>query len=308
MKQILALCVFFCGCALAAEPERDCSLGDRYYELSNKAKTEFKQRDAYDFLERAVEACPQYRYWQELGQLAADFGEAELNERAAVAYVNAYELAKTPEEQARSIGRYAELLFHTGDPQKALTYIHEAKNLDPVTGWITQLAKEIADRTSQVTAEDIKRGLGGLAFKPLMLKNTNRSQVTEPGSLESGSAERSGKRAINIPLNFDFNSTRLDKQTRKNITILAQVFLDQRYAEQEFLLVGHADERGDASSNMLLSVRRADAVYQEIIELQPMLKGRIKTMGKGEEEPLSRGNSEVDHRSNRRLEVILKGL
>lgn len=306
MKKGLVLSTLVCASVLAAELERDCTLGQRYYELSNKAKNEFKKRDAYEFMERAVEVCPGNRYWQELGQLAADFGDAELNKRAAIAYVNAYQFASTEKEQALAIGRYAELLFHSGDPQRALTYIHEARNLDPTTPWITQLSKEISERVSDVRTEDIKRGFESLAFKPLKLQRAGESESHKGIEISSLAMSIGDKRAINIPLNFEINSTRLDSRTRKNIAILAQVLRDDRYADWEFLLVGHADVRGAASHNMLLSVKRANAIYKEIVELQPELQGRIKTMGKGEEEPLSQGNSEEDHRSNRRLEVILR--
>ena len=286
--------------------ENDCALGARYLELAAKAEQEFRQDDAYQFVERAAEACPSHATWLQLGELAAGFGEEARNERAAEAFVTAYELGATSAEQAVAVGRYAELLFHTNDPQKALTYVLEARGLDPDNAWLADLAGTISERAANVTAEDIKRGLGDMAFKPLRLQRSVDAGDGSAGGGAASAAVGEPRRAVNIPLNFELNSTVLDRWTRKNITVLAQTLVDPEYAGRRFLLLGHADVRGGANENMLLSVERANAIAAEIVQLQPELQGRMRTAGKGEEQPLSTGVTEEDHRVNRRLEVVLE--
>jgi outer membrane protein OmpA-like peptidoglycan-associated protein len=307
---------FASAAASAAAP--DCALGERYVELATKASAEFRQADAYQFMERAVEACPSYETWMRLGELASELGEDAHNARAAEAFVAAYEAARTSPEQAVAVGRYAELLLDTNDPQKALTYVQQARNLDPANPWIAELATTINDRASRVTEEDIKRGLGDLAFKPLRLQ-----RVPDPAAMTSTSggasvaptpaqmaASRSevveSKRAVNIPLNFEVNSTQLDQWTRQNIAVLAKTLAEPDYAANTFMLVGHADVRGEPGANMALSVERAKAIAKEIVAIAPSLDGRLRTAGRGEESPLSLGDSEEDHRVNRRLEVVLQ--
>ncbi len=305
--------------------EEDCAMGARYYQLSSAARDDFRQQDAYEFLERAVAACPTYYYWQELAEIATEFGEPARTERAAEAFVAAYEMATNEKDRARSIARYAEMLYHSSDPQRALTYIVEARNLDPNTQWIAQLSDEITTRAANVTEEDIKRGLGDMAFKPLKLQRSvprvdtatgggagSRSAATTvedaavaQAAAVSESEEIAPTRSINIPLNFVSGSTQLDPSTRSNVNVLASTLADDDFSGQNFLLVGHADNVGEEDVNLRLSERRAVAIYEAITSLQPTLTDRIQTAGRGEEQLLSLGLSDADHRVNRRVEVIL---
>jgi outer membrane protein OmpA-like peptidoglycan-associated protein len=304
--------VFMSSTTTGSTTEEDCALGARYYQLSSTAREEYRQEDALDFLERAVQACPTYYYWQELAELATEFGEPERNERAAEAFVAAHDMATNDKDRARSIARYAEMLFHANDPQNAMTYIIAARNMDPNTPWINDLAGAITNRAANITEEDIKRGLGDMAFKPLKLQR--RISVDAPASGGgAGSATPPAPReepalaqkSVNIPLNFIVNSTELDASTRNNLVILADTLVQQDFADDKFLFVGHADAVGGASANLQLSMRRAQAIYNAIIGMQPTLSGRITTEGKGEQQLLSYGQSAADHRLNRRLEVIL---
>src|SRR5262249_47368329 len=143
---------------------------NRYYEQAEQFVAAQQDQDAYQLLQRAVDACPTYANLQELGESIARLGDHNLYARGAEAYVDAYSLATTDEEQARTVARYAELLLANGDPQKALTYVHAARRLDSTSQWIADLAKVIDQRAEVITGESIRRGLGDLAFKPLKLR------------------------------------------------------------------------------------------------------------------------------------------
>ena len=324
LRSLTTICLsFLLTPASGWAAEEDCAMGARYYQLSSAARDDFRQQDAYEFLERAVAACPTYYYWQELAELATEFGEPARTERAAEAFVAAYEMATNEKDRARSIARYAEMLFHGSDPQRAMTYIVEARNLDPDTQWIAQLSEEITTRAANVTEEDIKRGLGDMAFKPLKLqRSVPRVETATGGGAGSGSptavedaavaqvaavadADIATTRSINIPLNFVSGSTQLDASTSNNVNVLASTLADDVFSGQNFLLVGHADNVGEKDVNLQLSQRRAVAIYEAITSLQPGLAGRIQTEGRGEEQLLSLGLSANDHRVNRRVEVIL---
>jgi outer membrane protein OmpA-like peptidoglycan-associated protein len=295
----------------------DCELGARYYQLSETATSEYRSEDAFLFLERAAKACPSYKYFQEMAEVATEFGDPQRNQLAAEALGSALELATTDMESARSIARYAELLFHGSDPQNAMTYIVEARNLDPNSQWIADLSDEITNRAANVTTEDIKRGLADMAFKPLRLnRSLPQDKVLAAGGGGSGSSTEAAvadapveqalaPRSVNIPLNFQVNSTILDGATQNNLNVLADTLILDAFDGQQFMLVGHADVRGDAASNLALSIQRANAIYEAIKVLQPALAGRIVAGGKGEQEPMATGLTEADHYINRRLEVIL---
>jgi len=287
--------------------ETDCALGNRYHEQAVTAMAAQLDREAYEFLERAVDTCPTYTNLQELGESIVRLGDHDLYARGAEAYVDAYALAATSAEQARTIARYAELLLASGDPQRALTYIHEAQKLDSTSQSIADLAKVIDHRAAVITTESIRRGLGDLAFKPLKLQlsaSTNEEQSTASGGSATAPTV-DPLHSINVPMNFEFNSTRLDTHTASNVAILASALASPEFAGKRFVFVGHADRRGTAEGNMTLSINRALAIYAAVIALQPSLAGRINTEGRGATEPLASGDTEEDYRINRRLQVLL---
>jgi peptidoglycan-associated lipoprotein len=96
-----------------------------------------------------------------------------------------------------------------------------------------------------------------------------------------------------------------DEATGSNIGILAHALADKAHPGQEFVFVGHADERGNAQTNLILSRRRAEAIYQAVVAIEPSLKGRIEVTGRGSAEPLDPGHDERAYRANRRLQVLL---
>ncbi len=278
--------------------ETDCALAGRYYSLAQQAERDLRREDQYQFLERAVDACNRYDYWQALGDVAATFGEREKNERAAEAYIAAHDVAADVRERAQSIARYAELLFNTNYRQQALTYIYAAQNLDPDDETVAALAARIAAAAERITEDDVVRGLSEMRLKPLKL----RIDPDEPTGGGSATAVATTRAVLNIPLHFEFNSTRLEPASARNVEILAQTLATQ-FPDRSFTFVGHADLRGTKASNLRLSTQRAEAIYALVIAIQPALRTRIETLGMGESEPLSSGATEQDHRVNRRLEV-----
>lgn len=70
-------------------------------------------------------------------------------------------------------------------------------------------------------------------------------------------------------------------------------------------LTGHADRSGSASYNKALSLRRAKAVKAVLVELG-MSESGIKTIGKGESDPLVPTPDGVREPQNRRVEIVLE--
>jgi len=289
----------------------DCALGERYYALANTAKTEFRDRDALQFLEQAVKVCPNYTHWQELGELATTFGESALNERAAIAFKATYETyAETPTQQARSAARFAELLLYSDkNPKRAETWIFRAKELDPKSEWIADLAVKIVAAGENLTSDIITRGFfSDLADKgPVMRAKLNSDfEAVASGSNQSGGAG-TVKLFQDYPLLFTTGSAEPYPESRRMIEQLAKVIgSDERFANRKFVFIGHADVRGDSDANMLLSLGRAMAVRDIAIQVASSLKGRIRAEGKGEAQPRDSAMTEEAHRLNRRVQVVLE--
>ncbi|HUO81448.1 MAG TPA: OmpA family protein [Gammaproteobacteria bacterium] len=305
---------------LPEEGGSDCELAQRYYGLAQDRLGAVNQDDAAAYLQRAADACPRYAYAQELGEVKAKSAEAADKRDAVDAFVTAYGLASSATERARSLWKYAELLNDEGDPQNAYPLILEAKSLDGSKKDIVALAAEIQPQIESPSREQLVRGLAESLYKPIIVTAAvSAGQVPSGGSsaespagarvataADSGARAASERPSINLPIHFEFNSARADARTAQNIKKLAEALADKRLAGSGFAFVGHADVRGEADYNLVLSRKRADAIYDAVVELEPDLAGRISVTGKGAAEPIDSDSTEEAHWRNRRLQVLVE--
>ncbi|MEM9557869.1 MAG: OmpA family protein [Acidobacteriota bacterium] len=67
---------------------------------------------------------------------------------------------------------------------------------------------------------------------------------------------------------------------------------------------GHTDDRGSSSSNLALSVRRAEAVLKNLVEVQGIDAGRLEAAGRGAEQPVSKNDTAAGRAQNRRVDLV----
>ncbi len=108
-----------------------------------------------------------------------------------------------------------------------------------------------------------------------------------------------------LPIGFKTASTEFTEQGEAAIESLWQALQYQGSAPVE--IVGHADERGDESDNMLLSQRRANRVREWLLEKG--LNREVIATAKGETQPLAVSNPAAYSQSqrwqlDRRVELI----
>src|SRR5690606_27603449 len=101
---------------------------------------------------------------------------------------------------------------------------------------------------------------------------------------------------------FPFDSDQLLPAGRENLNNLAISL--QRYPETEVLIIGHTDSTGSDSYNMGLSERRASSAAN-LLSSYGIPRDRIRTMGRGESEPIADNNTEWGMQQNRRVEVVI---
>jgi len=101
---------------------------------------------------------------------------------------------------------------------------------------------------------------------------------------------------------FDFDSSRLRPEARRNLGDLAASL--SSYDNTEVLIVGHTDSIGRAEYNQGLSERRAQAAANYLLE-QGVGTNRVRTMGRGAEEPVATNETEAGRQENRRVEVAI---
>ena len=301
-------CLTYSLQTVAQESEQsECALAERYYGLAQDRLGAYKDSEAAVFLERAGAACPRYTYFQDLGELRMKSVDQEDRRLAVDAFIESHVLASSDNERARALWKYAALLNQEGDPQNADRMIREARRLDEGNQEIAGLAAKIQVQNASPTREQLVRGLADSLYKPLRMVVTTGQLAGGTSSLAvpKSTTASTDRPSINIPINFEFNSTEVDPTTASNIELLARTLSGDELEGRNFEFVGHADIRGDSWSNMNLSRQRAKAIYEVVIGLEPGLEGRISVTGRGESDPIELGDSEADHHANRRLQILV---
>lgn len=78
----------------------------------------------------------------------------------------------------------------------------------------------------------------------------------------------------------------------------------QAYPDSTIQIIGHTDNTGDASFNQTLSVNRANAVADVLLDAGvPVV--RINTVGRGETEPVASNLTPEGRAQNRRVEIVI---
>ena len=102
---------------------------------------------------------------------------------------------------------------------------------------------------------------------------------------------------------FDSGKSTFQKQTDKVLQAMVAIF--KEYPQADFSIEGHTDSDGSASSNQLLSERRANAVRDYLIA-NGINADRLTAAGFGESNPIDSNKTRSGKANNRRVEVKLK--
>jgi outer membrane protein OmpA-like peptidoglycan-associated protein len=279
----------------ASNAESDCSPAQ---ELIGRAQSATDAKEAEGLLRRAVDTCPSYEPYEALGELLAQAPHHADRLRAVDAFVSADSMASTAQSRANTRFHYARLLDDDEDPENAYTLIQEAQTLDPSSIAIRALSKRIEDEVKRPSQEHLTRGLWNSMYKPLRIASASKGS-------DAPAAAPPARPSVTIAIHFETGSVMTDQETSSNIAILARVLADKSHPEQRFIFVGHADARGNEQTNVELSKRRAEAIYQTVVAMEPALSGRIRIEGRGSSEPINPGHDEHAYQANRRLQVLL---
>jgi outer membrane protein OmpA-like peptidoglycan-associated protein len=109
------------------------------------------------------------------------------------------------------------------------------------------------------------------------------------------------RRQIDLVVNFDFDSARLQPASRPLLESLAQAMNNERLQAIRFKVEGHTDGKGTARYNDELSARRSQAVAAFLAE-QGVSSTRLETVGKGFTELLVPDRPEAAE--NRRVRIV----
>lgn len=102
---------------------------------------------------------------------------------------------------------------------------------------------------------------------------------------------------------FDTGSVALGQASVNSLESLSG-FLDDT-PDAQILIVGHTDTIGGLQDNIVLSLRRATAVKEALVEKYAIASDRIQVAGAGFMAPISSNLSAEGREKNRRVEVVL---
>jgi outer membrane protein OmpA-like peptidoglycan-associated protein len=296
----------------------DCALGQRYLALAKDRIASYANDEALTFLRQSADACPSYEASEQLGELAAQSPQREDKVKAVAAFVDAYGRAPDTQSRAHTLYEYAALLDREGDPENAYPLIKNAHTLDPSNADIAKLAGTLEAQVQHPTQEHIVRALHYSLYQPVSAAMKGEGGGGGGGAASGASAASAAQHpamaspamasgpSVNIPINFDTASTRVDAQTQPNINLLAHALADPSLAGRQFMFIGHSDARGADAYNADLSLQRAQTLSQMVSTIEPSLKGRISVEGHGAREPIDTGTGAAALRANRRLQVLVK--
>lgn len=104
---------------------------------------------------------------------------------------------------------------------------------------------------------------------------------------------------------FEFDSAKLGGKAGGAIDRAGKAIAEQA-AEGEVVVIGHTDDQADDAYNLKLSEQRAKAVAARLKKTIGSAF-TVRTVGKGETEPVAKGTSEAARAANRRVEIEFNG-
>ncbi len=110
------------------------------------------------------------------------------------------------------------------------------------------------------------------------------------------------KRLSNIL--FEYNSDKIVPSSYEDVRVAAQILNSDDLKEKSFYIDGHADQRGKDAYNKTLSLKRAQALVNILVERGGVDKARLTARGLGKSQLLCTENTEECYQRNRRVEVL----
>lgn len=128
-----------------------------------------------------------------------------------------------------------------------------------------------------------------------------RSQLANDGITVTNNGDNL---VVSLPqdITFDTDSYAVRPSLRADLGRVAENLL--RYPNSSVQVIGHTDNEGEAAYNLGLSERRAGAVA-DVLQAGGVTFDRIRTTGRGEEQPLASNLTPEGRAQNRRVEIVV---
>ncbi len=141
------------------------------------------------------------------------------------------------------------------------------------------------------------------AIKTRSIKVLKKEKGVETWETVKAPEKRTGG-FVNLKIEFDVNSYSIRPQSFKLLRELGKALSDPRLRERIIVINGHTDSDGKEKYNVRLSLNRAGAVKQYLVDHFHISPDRLKVVGYGESMPLKPNTSKVNKQLNRRVEIV----
>lgn len=125
-------------------------------------------------------------------------------------------------------------------------------------------------------------------------------QVLDAGEMAAGLIQ-DGRVAIQSIL-FEFDSDRILDESAESLQAIADLMADRE--DLDLLVVGHTDSEGEFDYNLRLSMDRAEAVVEALVERHGVSRSRLRPAGAGMMSPVTTNRTEDGRAENRRVELV----
>jgi len=179
-----------------------------------------------------------------------------------------------------------------GDANVTTDRILNALQPKPVMrGLSSGAAPARADQAVKAKEASFLQGLRNRQTRSLSL--SEREQIAEIATT---------KPAIDLEIQFDFNSASISAASVPSVKALGQALSDPKLKGSTFVVAGHTDGVGGDAFNQGLSERRADTIKQYLVSKYHIAGSDLVTVGYGKTK-LKDANDPTDA-VNRRVQVV----
>lgn len=129
-----------------------------------------------------------------------------------------------------------------------------------------------------------------------------------PGTPKGAAVDKNGCTAerVSIRLDIKFDTDKADIKPEYNDEIKKVGDMMNKYPEIKMLIEGHTDNVGPVEYNKDLSLRRADAVKQYLVEKFGIAPERLTAKGFGPTNPVADNSTPEGRQKNRRIEAVIE--
>ncbi|MFO7812271.1 MAG: OmpA family protein [Pelovirga sp.] len=110
------------------------------------------------------------------------------------------------------------------------------------------------------------------------------------------------KLTMSSEVGFDFDSATIKPSFYSSLNKIADIM--NRYPQTYIVVAGHTDSTGNPDYNLRLSLRRANAVADYLMD-QGVARSRVSTEGRGQLEPIASNQTASGREQNRRVEIYV---